>query len=99
MRPVFHGHHLKNPAFSQKEIEAGVAAWAKQMQVLDDHLAATGGYALANTFTIADIPVGLVVNRWFSIDFQRPTLSHVASYYDRLTSRPPFMTHGRNGTA
>jgi glutathione S-transferase len=99
MRPVFHGLHLKNPAFSQKDIEGGIDAWAKQMRVLDDHLAQSGGYALDDRFSIADIPVGLVVNRWFSVDITRPQLSQVASYYDRLTTRPPFGTHGRNGIA
>jgi glutathione S-transferase len=49
-------------------------------------------------FTIADIPVGLVVNRWFSIAFQKPQFPAVAAYYDRLAERPAYQAHGRNGT-
>src|SRR6185295_16117228 len=40
----------------------------------------------------------LVVNRWFSIDFPKPELKAVSAYYDRLTERPPYRAHGRNGT-
>jgi len=38
------------------------------------------------------------VNRWFSIDFPKPELKAVSAYYDRLTERPPYRAHGRNGT-
>jgi glutathione S-transferase len=49
-------------------------------------------------FTIADIPAGLVVNRWISIDFTRPALPAVAAYYEPLSARPAYRAHGRNGT-
>ena len=48
------------------------------------HLAANGPYVMGSTFTIGDIPVGLVVNRWFSIAFQKPEFKAVSAYYDRL---------------
>ena len=114
LRPVFHGLHLKNPAFGAKEIDAGIADWSKQMTVLNGQLSTgpvsagpvSAGHATAGQafvagppFTVADIPVGLLVNRWFSIDFKRPDLAAVAAYYERLGARPAFMTHGRNGTA
>jgi glutathione S-transferase len=53
---------------------------------------------MGSDFTIGDIPVGLVVNRWFSIPFQKPEFKAVSAYYDRLAERPPYKTHGRNGT-
>ena len=40
----------------------------------------------------------LVVNRWFSISFQKPEFKAVAAYYDRLAERPGYKAHGRNGT-
>ena len=49
-------------------------------------------------FTIADIPVGLIVNRWFAISMERPDLPPVAAYYDRLSERSAYRNHGRNGT-
>ena len=66
--------------------------------VLEAHLAANGPYVMGKSFTIGDIPVGLVVNRWFSIPFQKPEFKAVSAYYDRLAERPPYRAHGRNGT-
>ena len=53
---------------------------------------------MGDAFTIGDIPVGLIVNRWFAIDFPKPELPAVSAYYDRLAERPPYREHGRNGT-
>src|SRR5262245_62376737 len=97
MRPVFHGLVVKNPAFADK-VERGAAEWAKQMAVLEQHLATKGPYVMGASFTIGDIPVGLVVNRWFAIDFKKPEFKAVSSYYDRLAERPGYKAHGRNGT-
>lgn len=96
-RPVFHGVIVKNPAFAN-QIEAGAKEWARQMAVLDAHLAAGGPYVMGKNFTIADIPVGLFVNRWFAIPFQKPEFKSVAAYYDKLAERPAYRAHGRNGT-
>lgn len=99
IRPVFLGLVVKMPAFSDpKLIEAGGAEWATQMQRLEGVLADGRPYLLGDQFTVADIPVGLVVNRWFSIDFKKPELGKVRAYYDRLAERAPYREHGRNGT-
>jgi glutathione S-transferase len=37
------------------------------------------------------------VHRWFSTPMQRPELPAVQQYYERLSERPAFMQHGRNG--
>jgi glutathione S-transferase len=97
MRPVFHGLIVKNPAFAN-QVEAGAKEWARQMAILEAHLAESRPFVMGNSFTIADIPVGLVVNRWFSIPFQKPEFKAVAAYYDRLAERPAYRAHGRNGT-
>jgi glutathione S-transferase len=97
MRPVFHGLVVKNPAYAN-QVEAGIKEWAGQMQVLEAHLAAGGPFVMGKSFTIGDIPVGLVVNRWFAIPFEKPPFKTVATYYDRLAERAPYREHGRNGT-
>jgi glutathione S-transferase len=97
MRPVFHALVVKNPAFAGM-VESAAKTWAGQMQVLEDHLAKGNAYVMGGAFTVGDIPVGLVVNRWFSVDFAKPELKAVAAYYDRLAGRPPYRAHGRNGT-
>ncbi len=51
----------------------------------------------ATTETLANIPIGLSVNRWFMTPMQRPSFPAVEAYYERLSERPAFMKHGRNG--
>jgi glutathione S-transferase len=97
MRPVFHALVVKNPAFAGM-VEGAVKTWTAQMRVLDDHLGADGPYLAGEVFTVADIPAGLIVNRWFSIDFPKPELRAAAAYFDRLAERQPYRMHGRNGT-
>jgi len=52
-----------------------------------------------DAFSLADIPVGLSVNRWFATPFDKPALPAVSAYYDRLAGREGYRLHGRNGTA
>jgi glutathione S-transferase len=96
MRPVFHTIMLKNPAFAS-QVAAGAKEWTAQMQVLDHHLAESGPYVMGEVFTVGDIPIGLVANRWFLTEFDKPELKAVSAYYDRLARRPPYREHGRNG--
>jgi glutathione S-transferase len=96
MTPIFHSKVVKNPAYDA-QVDGAIKDWSGQMQVLEDHLAKAGPYVMGEAFTIGDIPVGLVVNRWFSIDFAKPQFKMVAAYYDRLAERAPYREHGRNG--
>jgi glutathione S-transferase len=93
---VFHALVVKNPAFAN-QVDSAAKEWAGQMQVLEQHLVANGPYVMGKSFTIADIPVGMVVNRWFAIPFQKPEFKAVSAYYDRLSERPAYKAQGRNG--
>jgi glutathione S-transferase len=99
IRPVFMGLHVKVPAYSDpKIIEAGIAEWTRQMRALDAHLSAGGPFVAGKAFTLGDIPVGLGVNRWFTVPFDKPELKGVAAYYEALSERPSYRKHGRNGS-
>jgi glutathione S-transferase len=100
IRPVFLGLQVKMAPFKDDPaaIQAGIQEWTRQMERLDGHLSAAGPYVAGASFTVGDIPVGLIVNRWFSIAFEKPTLPHLSRYYDRLGERPAYRQHGRNGT-
>lgn len=80
-------------------VEASCHEWARFMGILNQRLAVTGAYVAGDAFTLADIPVGLSVNRWFETPFDKPALSAVAAYYDRLAQRDGYRRYGRNGTA
>ncbi|HYD79435.1 MAG TPA: glutathione S-transferase [Paucimonas sp.] len=79
------------------QIAASCAIWSKYMGILDRQLERTGGFVAGEQFTLADIPIGLSVHRWFSTPLQRPDLPAVAAYYDRLSRRDGFLLYGRNG--
>lgn len=99
MRGAFLGGQLKEPPWNNEWFVAqGRKDLTGQMKLVDDHLAANGPYMLGKDFTLADIPLGLVVNRWFSLlDLKRPDYPEVARYYDLLAERPAYRAHGRNG--
>lgn len=78
-------------------IAASVAEFNRHMAMLDAQLAATGAYVTGNSFTLADVVLGLSVHRWFSMPMDRPSLPEVLAYYERLSQRPGFREHGRNG--
>lgn len=95
---AFSGLVRQNPRFTDPvSIAASVAQWAEQMGHLNQQLASQQRYVCGNQFTLADIGIGLSVNRWFMTPMQRPELPHVTAYYDRLALRPSFLHHGRNG--
>jgi glutathione S-transferase len=76
---------------------ASVAQWNAQMQLLDAQLARSGAYAAGAAFTLADVVLGLSTHRWLMTPMQRPDLPAVQAYYERLSERPAFLLHGRNG--
>ena len=98
LRGAFLGGMLNEPPWNNPWfIEQGRIQITKEVGQLEEHLAGGGPYMCGDTFTLADIPIGLVVNRWFSLKFDRPHYAAVAAYYDRLGERPAYRQHVRNG--
>jgi glutathione S-transferase len=79
-------------------IAQSIESWNRHMSILEGQLSTTNAYVAGNTFTLADIVIGLSAHRWFMAPIERPSLPTVAAYYERLSERPGFLTHGRNGT-
>jgi glutathione S-transferase len=98
LRGAFLGGMLNEPPWNNPWfIEQGRLQITKEVGQLEDHLIAAGPYMCGDVFTLADIPIGLVVNRWFSLKFDRPHFAAVSAYYDRLGERPAYRQHVRNG--
>jgi glutathione S-transferase len=76
----------------------GIEQWSKNMAILDRQLEKTGAYVSGEQFSLADIPIGLSVNRWFETPLAHPDFAAVKAYYERLSLRPGYVLHGRNGT-
>lgn len=79
-------------------LAAGLAEWTRYMGILDRQLAKNGAYVAGEHFSLADIAIGLSVNRWFETPFDHPHLPAVSDYYERLSERAGFRLYGRNGT-
>ncbi|MGJ0192634.1 glutathione S-transferase family protein [Pantoea sp. RRHST58] len=78
-------------------LAAACKGWAHTMGILNQQLEKTGRYVAGRNFTLADIGVGLAVNRWYETPLDHPSLPAVRNYYERLTERHPYTVWGRNG--
>jgi glutathione S-transferase len=97
-RPAFMGLVRRSPAFQDPAtIAASTAEWNRQMAFLDATLQATQGYATRHGFTLADVVLGLATHRWVMAPIEHAGLPAVRAYYERLSARPAFLVHGRNG--
>ncbi|WP_336348067.1 glutathione S-transferase [Pseudomonas monsensis] len=76
----------------------GIEQWSKNMDILNRQLEKTGAYVSGERFSLADIPIGLSVNRWFETPLGHPDYPAVRTYYERLSRREGFRLYGRNGT-
>jgi glutathione S-transferase len=85
---------IRTPA-DKRDMAAVDAATTQAVDVLkiaDQHLASQphmGGRA----FSMADIPFGCFVNRWYGLPMARPDHPNLARYYERLKERPAFRSH------
>ncbi|MEG0556863.1 MAG: glutathione S-transferase [Comamonas sp.] len=72
--------------------------WTRHMEVLSRQLDSTGAYIGGDVFSLADIPIGLSVNRWFETPLVHADFPALSDYYERLSLRPGYRLYGRNGT-
>ena len=63
------------------------------MRIFEGRIGETKAYAAGEAFSFADISLGLSMHRWFGGDFERPDLSYVREYYERVTARPAAAKH------
>ncbi|WP_274629724.1 glutathione S-transferase family protein [Arvimicrobium flavum] len=85
---------LLKPA--DKRDHAAFAAAEKRVKTLAimlDARLAEGDYLGGSDICFADIIVGTLLYRYFTLDFDRADAPHLRAYYDRLTARPAYATH------
>ncbi|WP_088346650.1 MULTISPECIES: glutathione S-transferase family protein [Rhodomicrobium] len=82
----------------EEVIRASLQTWPEAIGMIEAQLTRTGGYIAGANFTLADVAIGLSVNRWMATPFEgKPEFPAVAAYYERLSERPAYLAHGRNG--
>jgi glutathione S-transferase len=79
------------------QIAASVANWNRHVGILEARLAATRACVAGERFTLADIVIGLSLNRWSMTPMLRPDYPQVAAYLARLAERPGYRTWCANG--
>ena len=79
------------------QVAASVAAWNRHIGILETQLAATGAYVAGEHVTLADIVIGLSLNRWSMTPMDRPDYPQVAAYLARLAERPGYRAWCANG--
>ncbi|KVL13238.1 glutathione S-transferase family protein [Burkholderia ubonensis] len=92
---AFQGLVRKSPDHQDPDgIAKSIADWTKHMRVLNAQLDATGAFVAGERFMLADIPIGLSVNRWFGTPFEHPDFPAITRYVERLAARPGFEAYG-----
>ena len=72
-------------------IDRSVAEWNRMMALLEAQLAVSGAFVTGERFTLADVVLGLSVQRWLRTPIERPALPALSAYFERLQARPAFV--------
>ncbi len=87
-RVIFQALVRNNPEYQDEHaVEKSARQLADAIGVLEGVLARTQAYIAGDRFTVADIVIGLSVQRWKSIPHEWPEFPQVARYYERLLAR------------
>ncbi len=80
---------VRTPADQRQSavIAQSVAATEPLLQMLDAHLT-TRLWMAGEHFTMADIPIGCEIHRWWGLPQPRPTLPHLERWYAAILARP-----------
>ena len=62
------------------------------LQILEDHLV-KNNFVAGEQFTYGDIPLGVLIHKYFVLDIERPSLPGIEAWYERLSIREPFQEH------
>ena len=69
-----------------------MAVHDRNMAILEARLG-DNPWVMGADFTLADIVIGHVLYRYFTIEIARPDRPVLAAYYQRLTERPAYAEH------
>jgi glutathione S-transferase len=96
LNPATRGAFMQLIRTPADERDAGLiansnAASEPLMAILDEHLS-TRRYLLGDAFTMADIPIGCEVHRWFGLPQPRSSHPHLERWYAQVSARPAAAT-------
>lgn len=69
-----------------------LAGVERNLDILEGRLG-DGPWLLGADFTAADLPMGTMLFRYYTVDIPRPDRPRLAAYYERLKARPAYAEH------
>ena len=81
------------------QVGHSIAQWHRHMGILERQLEKTGAHAAGPDFSLADVVLGLSLNRWLMTPMQRPDYPALRAYAELLRQRPGCLEFCMNGTA
>jgi glutathione S-transferase len=81
-----------------QQIELSCANWAKHMAIIDRQLERTGAFIARQSFSLADIPIALSINRWLETPLRHDDFPAVTAYMEQLAAHAGYREYCRNGT-
>lgn len=93
INPIFVRLILKPaPAPPAAELHAMIARTQAPLALLSE-VVMRHDYVAGDHLTAGDIPIGMMLNRWFSLPIDRPEYPALDAYYARLKTRPAYVRH------
>ena len=93
IHPVFWG--LIRVPLEQRDLVEGAREIIKTLKILDNHLDGKT-YVLGDRFTMADIPLGASMYRYYNLDIEHGSFHNIESWYGSLCQRPAYGDHAMN---
>ncbi|WP_369311380.1 glutathione S-transferase family protein [Providencia rettgeri] len=95
-RAAFMALVRQDPFFKQNSelVEKSITSWNEKMSMLNSVLAQNKtrqkqyNYICGEQFTLADIVLGLSIQRWLLTPIERPNTPFILDYYHRIINRP-----------
>lgn len=93
MKPIF-WNLVRTPPEKRNmvEVEDNRRKLAGYLGMADTHLAKSP-YLAGAQFTMGDIPLAVLCQRWFNLSIERPTTSHLERWFKTVAARPAFQQH------
>ena len=89
MTTIFWGRVRAPDDYTPQQIDAAVTEAAGHWRILDERLEARR-WVIGDGFTVADIALGVMAWRWFSLIEDPPATPSLEAWFRRLKARPPF---------
>jgi glutathione S-transferase len=86
---IFWGRVRTPDAYTEEQIAEAEAAALPIWQILDTRLEGRD-WIMGDSFTIADMPLGILAWRWFSLAKAPPAMASLDAWYARVRARPAF---------